>query len=72
MPRNPGGGYALVCRETHAIVSRHRSLDYARAAWRARAYPGGNTSRPLTPWARRHFIIGLAMALAQAPSEDVA
>ncbi|MCJ2081546.1 hypothetical protein [Methylobacterium sp. J-090] len=53
-------------------MSRHRSLDFARAAWRKRAYPGGNTTRALTPWARRHFIIGLAQALARAPQEDAA
>ncbi|KQP91351.1 hypothetical protein ASF60_18070 [Methylobacterium sp. Leaf113] len=64
--------HAIVCRATRVIVSRHTSLDFARAAWRARAYPGGNTSRPLKRWASLHHIAPIAQALARAPNEDVA
>lgn len=52
--------HAIVCRATGEIISRHASLDYARAAWRARAYPGGNTARPLARWAHQHFISPIA------------
>ncbi|QEE39916.1 MULTISPECIES: hypothetical protein [unclassified Methylobacterium] len=64
--------HAIVCQATRVIVSRHASLDYARAAWRKRAYPGGRTDRPLTRWASLHHITPIAQAQARAPQEAAA
>lgn len=62
-PGRPTRAYVIVSRDTGRIVSRHVSLNAARAAWRAEAFPEpGLIKGTLGTWAARHIILPVAAA----------
>jgi len=67
MPTRPPVEHVIVHRPSGRTVSRHPSLEAARAAWRSEAFPTKTLVKgALTAWAHAHLIMTTAAAAAAA------
>lgn len=65
VPGRPSRAYVIVNRKTGCVFSRHASLDAARTAWRAEAFPApGLIKGALGKWAAQHVILAEGAAHA--------